>query len=157
MSIVLGDNELAETSAQLDNIRQANSKHQETLAEVLGKYGALIESYKRLKSDYEEERESRERYKQLARGQERNPFVLVLVDGDGYIFDDDLVSNVRAQGKLLGKLLRDRLSTHQFVGSIRGQGLFWGIEFVRDKATKMPFDPVLAVGMGMHELGKTVP
>lgn len=38
-------------------------------------------------------RDSRERYKQMARGQERNPFVLVLVDGDGYIFDDDLVGN----------------------------------------------------------------
>jgi len=73
------------------------------------------------------------------------------------IQDDDLVRNVRAQGKLLGKLLRDRLSTHQFVGSIRGQGLFWGIEFVQDKATKMSFDPSLAVGMGIHELGKTAP
>ena len=73
------------------------------------------------------------------------------------IQDEDLVSNVRTQGKLLGKLLRDRLSTHKFVGSIRGQGLFWGIEFVRDKATKMPFDPSLAVAMGIHELGKSAP
>jgi adenosylmethionine-8-amino-7-oxononanoate aminotransferase len=73
------------------------------------------------------------------------------------IQDEDLVSNVRAQGKLLGKLLRDRLSTHQFVGSIRGQGLFWGIEFVQDKATKMSFDASLAVAMGIHELGKIAP
>jgi hypothetical protein len=36
-----------------------------------------MEDFKRLKSDYEEERDSRERYKQLAKGQERNPFVLV--------------------------------------------------------------------------------
>jgi adenosylmethionine-8-amino-7-oxononanoate aminotransferase len=70
------------------------------------------------------------------------------------IQDEDLVSNVRTQGKLLGKLLHDRLSTHRFVGSIRGQGLFWGIEFVQDKTTKMPFDPALAVAMGIHELGK---
>jgi len=73
------------------------------------------------------------------------------------IQDDDLVSNVRIQGKLLGKLLRDRLSTHQFVGSVRGQGLFWGIEFVQDKATKASFDPALAVAMGIHELGKMAP
>lgn len=90
---MLSDNELAETSAQLQDFHVASTKQQATLAEVLEKYGTLIESYKRLKSDYEEERDSRERYKQMARGQERNPFVLVLVDGDGYIFDDDLVSN----------------------------------------------------------------
>jgi len=70
------------------------------------------------------------------------------------IRNDDLVDNVRAQGKLLGKLLRDRLSSHQYVGSIRGQGLFWGIEFVQDKATKTPFNPSQGVAMGIHELGK---
>lgn len=70
------------------------------------------------------------------------------------IQDDDLVSNVRMQGKLLGQLLSEKLSTHRFVGNVRGQGLFWGIEFVRDKATKAPFDPADAVAMGIHELGK---
>jgi adenosylmethionine-8-amino-7-oxononanoate aminotransferase len=68
--------------------------------------------------------------------------------------DDDLVSNVRVQGKLLGQLLRDKLSSHPHIGNIRGQGLFWGIEFVQDKATKTPFDPLLAVAMGVHELGE---
>jgi adenosylmethionine-8-amino-7-oxononanoate aminotransferase len=70
------------------------------------------------------------------------------------IRDDDLVSNVRVQGKLLGQLLHDKLSSHPHVGNIRGQGLFWGIEFVQDKATRTPFDPLLAVGMGIHELGE---
>ncbi|KAF4963092.1 hypothetical protein FSARC_8865 [Fusarium sarcochroum] len=40
-----------------------------------------------------EEREDRERYKQLAREQERNPFALVVVDGDGYIFDEDFLKD----------------------------------------------------------------
>lgn len=70
------------------------------------------------------------------------------------IRDDDLVSNVRAQGKLLGQLLRDKLSSHPHVGNIRGQGLFWGVELVKDKATRTPFDPIHAVAMGIHELGK---
>lgn len=61
-SEMLSDNELAETSAQLQDFHVASTKQQATLAEVLEKYGTLIESYKRLKSDYEEERDSRERY-----------------------------------------------------------------------------------------------
>ena len=32
---------------------------------------------------------------------------------------------------------------HAHVGDIRGRGLFQGIEFVADRATKEPFDPAL--------------
>ncbi|KAJ3454344.1 hypothetical protein MRS44_018238 [Fusarium solani] len=63
----------------------------DSLSEILDQYQVLIEDYRRLKSDYEEEREGRERYKQLARGQERNPFALVVIDGDGYVFDEHFV------------------------------------------------------------------
>ena len=115
---MLSDNELAETSLKLQDFHLANAKQQETLAEVLEKYGTLIESYKRLKSDYEEERDSRERYKQMARGQERNPFVLVLVDGDGYVFDDDLVSNGAEGGQRAAQLLNETI-----LSSLRTRGL----------------------------------
>jgi hypothetical protein len=80
------DDELVRAQNQLAEYRKNN-----TLSVILDKYAALIEDHKRLKSDYEEERDAREKYKQMARGQERNPFVLVLVDGDGYIFNEDLI------------------------------------------------------------------
>ncbi|KAK5117441.1 hypothetical protein LTR85_008826 [Meristemomyces frigidus] len=115
---MLADRELEQTAAQLADFRLASSRHQETLAEVLEKYGMLVEDYKRLKSDYEEERESRERYKQMARGQERNPFVLVLIDGDGYIFDDDLVSSSAEGGQRAAQLLDDAVKR-----SMRDRGL----------------------------------
>ncbi|KAK5715746.1 hypothetical protein LTR17_016656 [Elasticomyces elasticus] len=73
------------------------------------------------------------------------------------IQEQDLVSNVRKQGGLLGKLLKERLSKHPAVGDIRGKGLFWGIEFVKDKSTKQPFEPGEAVAMGIHELGMQEP
>ncbi len=38
---------------------------------------------------------------------------------------------------------REKLSGHWVVGDIRGKGLLMGIELVRDKATKEPFDPAL--------------
>lgn len=69
--------------------RLADYRRNDALNDILAHYETLLSDYKRLKSDYEEEREARERWKRQARGQERNPFVLVLVDADGYVFNDD--------------------------------------------------------------------
>lgn len=55
------------------------------------------------------------------------------------IDDDNLLENVRKQGAYLSSLLHERLDSHPHVGDIRGMGLFWGIEIVKDKATKEPF------------------
>ncbi|TKA71062.1 hypothetical protein B0A55_07236 [Friedmanniomyces simplex] len=73
------------------------------------------------------------------------------------IQEHNLVHNVRRQGALLGKLLRAKLGSHPAVGDIRGRGLFWGIEFVRDKVTKEPFEPGEVVASGIHELGMQEP
>jgi adenosylmethionine-8-amino-7-oxononanoate aminotransferase len=54
---------------------------------------------------------------------------------------DDLIENVNTCGALLMQALKDRLGTHEHIGDIRGRGLFLGIEIVRDRATKTPFDP----------------
>lgn len=34
----------------------------------------------------------------------------------------------------------------KFVGDIRGGGLFWAVEFVKDKFSKEPFDPKVGLG-----------
>lgn len=81
---MLTDREIDEAGQQL-----ADYRRKDTLTDLLNNYADLLENYKRLKSDYEEERDAREKYKQLSKQQERNPFVLVLVDGDGYVFDDN--------------------------------------------------------------------
>ncbi|KAK3944608.1 pyridoxal phosphate-dependent transferase [Diplogelasinospora grovesii] len=67
------------------------------------------------------------------------------------IRDDNLLENVRAQGELLGRLLKERIGEHPNVGDIRGRGLFWGIEFVRDKTTKQPFDPTLQIALQVYK------
>jgi adenosylmethionine-8-amino-7-oxononanoate aminotransferase len=46
-------------------------------------------------------------------------------------------------GEQLGQRLRARFEGHAHVGDIRGRGLFWGLEFVRDRKTREPFDPAL--------------
>ena len=54
---------------------------------------------------------------------------------------DNLLPQVRARGELLQRLLRERLGNHPHVGDIRGRGLFVGVELVRDRSSKTPFDP----------------
>lgn len=56
---------------------------------------------------------------------------------------DDLLSNVRRRGAELMAALEQRFGEHPNIGDIRGRGLFIGVEIVRDKATRAPFDPSL--------------
>jgi adenosylmethionine-8-amino-7-oxononanoate aminotransferase len=55
------------------------------------------------------------------------------------IDDEDLLANVAARGAQLRGLLEARLGQHPHVGDIRGRGLFYGVELVRDRQTKEPF------------------
>lgn len=71
------------------------------------------------------------------------------------IQENDLLSNVRAMGKLLEERLRNNIGQHPNVGDIRGRGLFWGVELVQDKTTKAPFPSTAKVAMKLNELGLT--
>jgi len=62
-----------------------------------------------------------------------------IVHGDG------LLANVVDQGRALRDALEDRFGDHPHVGDIRGRGLFIGLELVRDRGAKTPFDPDLMV------------
>jgi adenosylmethionine-8-amino-7-oxononanoate aminotransferase len=62
------------------------------------------------------------------------------------IRERNLLENVQRMGAVLEDTLRARFERHPHVGDIRGRGLFWGLEFVRDRATKEPFDAAL----GLH-------
>ena len=61
------------------------------------------------------------------------------------IAEEGLVDRVRVQGEKLDALLHGRFGNHAHVGDIRGRGLFRGLEFVEDRATKQPFSPDLKV------------
>lgn len=56
---------------------------------------------------------------------------------------DNLLDTVKQQGAYLQTALRDVLGELPYVGDTRGRGLFAGVELVRDKADKTPFDPAL--------------
>jgi len=73
------------------------------------------------------------------------------------IRDDQLLDNVTKQGAYLEKRLKVVLGNHPCVGDIRGRGLFWGLEFVKDKTTKEPFDPQQAIAKKIHDLAISFP
>jgi len=56
---------------------------------------------------------------------------------------DNLLARVQQQGQGLRQRLQHTLGEHPHVGDIRGRGLFFGIELVRERSTKDVFDPAL--------------
>ncbi len=80
---------------------------------------------------------------------------------------DGLLEQVRRRGDFLHGLLQETFGAHPHVGDIRGRGLFWGIELVRERDSKAPFDPALklharlkkqamAQGLMVYPMGGTV-
>ena len=59
---------------------------------------------------------------------------------------DRLVERCKTLGSLLESELRAALAAKRYVGDIRGRGLFYGVEFVRDKGTKGTFEPGVEFG-----------
>jgi taurine---2-oxoglutarate transaminase len=51
----------------------------------------------------------------------------------------DLIRAAKEKGKYLGDRLLELKEKHNSVGDVRGLGLFWAVELVRDRRTKEPF------------------
>lgn len=63
------------------------------------------------------------------------------------IVERDLCANARRQGARLRAGLEHLAQRHGVVGEIRGKGLFLGVEFVRDQATRARFDDPVGFGV----------
>lgn len=51
----------------------------------------------------------------------------------------NLIENAVKMGKILEKRLNELKEDHKSIGDVRGKGLFWGVELVKDRETKEPF------------------
>jgi taurine---2-oxoglutarate transaminase len=60
--------------------------------------------------------------------------------------EEGVVENSAAMGEVLGSELAKLAERHPSIGEVRGKGLFWGIELVRDRETREPLVPFNASG-----------
>jgi len=60
--------------------------------------------------------------------------------------EEGIVENSATMGEALGDGLRGLQERHELIGEVRGKGLFWGIELVRDRETREPLVPFNASG-----------
>jgi taurine--2-oxoglutarate transaminase len=60
--------------------------------------------------------------------------------------EEGVVENAAAMGEALGSGLTALAERHPSIGEVRGKGLFWGIELVRDRETREPLVPFNASG-----------
>jgi taurine--2-oxoglutarate transaminase len=51
----------------------------------------------------------------------------------------DLINEAKRKGEYLGKMLKELRDKHECVGDVRGLGLFWAVELVKNRGTKEPF------------------
>ena len=80
---------------------------------------------------------------------------------------DGLLAKVRDRGRSFAARLASRFADHPFVGDVRGRGLFYAVELVRDRGTKAPFAPAdqlharikrecMARGLMTYPMGGTI-
>lgn len=64
-----------------------------------------------------------------------------------YLKRHRLHEHVGEKGRLLGDGLKALADKSPLIGDVRGRGLMWGLEFVKEKATGSPFDPGLRMSL----------
>ena len=59
----------------------------------------------------------------------------------GLLLKGNMLEKITYKGHLLKKKLEKKFNSSEYIGDIRGRGLLIGMEIVKDKQTKEPFDP----------------
>ena len=68
--------------------------------------------------------------------------------------DEGIVENAAAMGDVLAEELPKLAERHPSIGDVRGKGLFWGLELVRDRETREPLVPFNAAGDAAEPMTK---
>jgi adenosylmethionine-8-amino-7-oxononanoate aminotransferase len=67
-----------------------------------------------------------------------------------YLAKHRLIARAARMGRVLGTRLL-RLRRHAFVGDVRGMGMMWGIEIVKDRRSREPFPAALKAARRIYD------
>jgi taurine--2-oxoglutarate transaminase len=71
--------------------------------------------------------------------------------------EEGIIEHVRSLGsEVIGPALAKLADSHPSVGEVRGLGVFWAIELVRDRETREPLVPFNASGAAAQPMGELV-
>ena len=68
--------------------------------------------------------------------------------------EEGIVENSAELGAVLGERLRGLAESHEAIGDVRGLGLFYGVELVKDRKTREPLVPFNASGEAFAPMAK---
>ncbi|EDU41015.1 conserved hypothetical protein [Pyrenophora tritici-repentis Pt-1C-BFP] len=114
MSVVINS-----LDTRLEQFKLNDQTRHVDLTNLLKEYGQLLDEYKTLKNAYENS-SSRGTTSpgavptstESAAAEPRNPYVLVLVDGNGYIFNDELISDKEEGGMRAARMLSEAVEKY---------------------------------------------
>jgi adenosylmethionine-8-amino-7-oxononanoate aminotransferase len=70
------------------------------------------------------------------------------------IEQEGLVERSARLGEYLQRQAQQKLARHPSVGDVRGKGMLLGVELVKDRQSKEPFDAALTVAYRLYEIAK---
>jgi len=68
-----------------------------------------------------------------------------------YVLEHHLVENARERGQQALEGLRLMMERHPIIGDARGLGMMFGFEFVKDRASKEPFEPERRLSLAFEQ------
>ncbi|KAJ4295403.1 hypothetical protein N0V90_007415 [Kalmusia sp. IMI 367209] len=104
---MLGDAKLNSLDTRLEQFKLTNATSQHELQKLLKEYSQLLDDYKSLKSSPELKSNGVTIAGSAAPTKPRNSYVFVLVDGNGYIFNDELIKEKEEGGMRAARMLND--------------------------------------------------
>ncbi|MEY3433798.1 MAG: hypothetical protein RL057_178, partial [Actinomycetota bacterium] len=67
--------------------------------------------------------------------------------------EEKIVEHAADMGtRVIGPALRDLASKHSVIGEVRGLGVFWALDLVKDRSTREPLAPYAGSSPAMNEL-----
>ncbi|KAH7068645.1 hypothetical protein FB567DRAFT_482944 [Paraphoma chrysanthemicola] len=115
---MLADGKIDSLDTHLEQFKLNNQTAQSDLQNLLREYGQLLNDYKDLKKTLESKKSNAgarapaKSAATVAAGKARNPYVLVLIDGDGYIFNDELIRDKEEGGMRAARMLNDAVEKY---------------------------------------------